>query len=249
LLPPLATDAPIKAYVALDPFSKAIKTNEIARAYLMTGERKLVKFKADSAESPGWSNAYLMTRDTDYVFSASEYAPAVFLACEAVFRRRYGVRTPPSAIEYSKAEWRVIIEIRARLATRRFYNGRPADLRPVPERLLRADVPEALRAVASKLRAFQPYAEAPGATGGGHIDEHWVAAWLRQFETDEAIECALRMLQAMKALTREEVRLAVDGFLTANPEFKGCHVCQFGGRVTVPRSSPTSFKTSLSGGT
>jgi hypothetical protein len=72
LLPHLMTDAPIKAYVALDPFGKAIKTNEIARAYLVTGDRKLVKFKADSAESPGWSNAYLMTRDTGYVFSAAE---------------------------------------------------------------------------------------------------------------------------------------------------------------------------------
>jgi hypothetical protein len=80
--------------------------NEIARAYLVTGDRKLVRFKEDSAESPAWSNAYLMTRDTGYVFAASEYAPAVFLACEAVFRQRYGVRTPPSAIEYSKVSLR-----------------------------------------------------------------------------------------------------------------------------------------------
>jgi hypothetical protein len=157
----------------------------------------------------------------------------VFLACEAVFRQRYGVRTPPSAIEYSKAERKAINEIRVRLTDRGFYNGRPAELRPVPGRLLRADVPEALRKVAATLRVFQPYAEAPGATGGANFDEDRIGAWLRQFETDEAIECALRVLQAIKVLTREEVRLAVEGFIAANPEFRGCHVCQLGG----PRDS------------
>jgi hypothetical protein len=60
-----------------------------------------------------------------------------------------------------------------------------------------------------------------------------VLTWLRQFGSDEEIDCALRMLQAVKVLTRREVRTAVEEFLTANEDFRGCHVCQLGG----PRDS------------
>jgi hypothetical protein len=37
------------------------------------------------------------------------------------------------------------------------------------------------------------------------------------------------MLQAVKVLTREEVRQTVEAFLAANTDFRGCHVCQLGG--------------------
>lgn len=233
LLPVKSSDLPLKAYIALDPFGKPTKMNEIARAYLVTTDRKLVRFREDSAESPAWSNAYLMTRDTGYVFAAPEYAPAVFLACEAVFRQRYGVRTPPSAIEYSKVEKRAVEAIRVRLAERGFYAGKPSDLCPVPQRLKMADVAGILRSVAAKLKVFQPYADAAGTADGGTVDDHKIEAWLRQFETDDRIGHALSMLQAVKVLSREEVRQAVEGFLTANPDFRGCHVCQLGG----PRDS------------
>ena len=232
LLPTLSDNVPLKAFIALDPFGRSTKMNEIARAYLVTGDRKLVKFKEDSAESPAWSNAYLMTRDTGYVFTASEYAPAVFLACEAVFRQRYGVRTPPSAIECAKVDKVAVERIRSRLADRGFYTGRSADLRPMPQRLKMADVSEIVRSVTSKLRPFQPFAEAGGA-GDGTVDEQKVLMWPRQFEGDEEIDCALRMLEAIKVLNRSEVRTTVDEFITANHDFKGCHVCQLGG----PRDS------------
>ena len=65
----------------VDPFARPTKSSEIGRAYLVTSDRKLVRFRDDSAESPLWSNAYLMTRDLGYVFAAAEYAPAVYLAC------------------------------------------------------------------------------------------------------------------------------------------------------------------------
>jgi hypothetical protein len=233
LLPSVTSDTPLKAYIALDPFARLPENNEIAHAYLVMEDRKLVRFRDDSAESPAWSNAYLMTRDTGYVFAAAEYAPAVFLACEAVFRQRYAVRTPPSAIEYSKVEKKAVETIRTRLAERGFYRGKPFDLRPVPARLNMADVAPILRSVAFKLRPFQAYADAAGGTDGGVIDEHKIKAWLCQFETAELIDCALRMLQSIKMLTRNEVRQTVEGFLAAYPQFSGCHVCQLGG----PRDS------------
>ena len=231
LLPAITNDAPLKAFIALAPFGRSTKMNEIARAYLVTGDRKLVKFKDDSAESPAWSNAYLMTRDTGYVFAAPEYAPAVYLACEAVFRQRYGVRTPPSAMDYSKAGKDAVEEIRTRLAERGFYSGKAPDLRPVPQRLKMADVDRMVRSVAANLRPFQGYAE-PGVAEAA-VDERKVETWLRQFGDDEAIDTAMQMLQAVKVLSRSEVRTAVEGFLSANPDFKGCHVCQLGG----PRDS------------
>jgi hypothetical protein len=232
LLPAISDDASLKAFIALYPFGRPTKMNEIARAYLVTGDRKLVKFREDSAESPAWSNAYLMTRDTGYVFAAAEYAPAVFLACEAEFRQRYGVRTPPSAIECSKVDKGAVEKIRTRLAERGFYTGKAVDLRPVPQRLKMADVDGIVRSVAARLRPFQPYADAAGPADGA-ADEQKIVTWLRQFGDDEAIDCAMQMLQAVKVLTRREVHAAIDGFLSENADFQGCHVCQLGG----PRDS------------
>ena len=150
-------DVQVGDHIALDPFARPTQSSEIARAYLVTSDRKLVRFRDDSAESPPWSNAYLMTRDLGYVFAAAEYAPAVYLACEAVFRQRYGIRTPPSAIDYAKVDRGTVEGIRRRLADSGFYEGKPPDLRPVPRRLGMGDVGTILRDVAERLRPFQPF--------------------------------------------------------------------------------------------
>ncbi|MFO0880750.1 MAG: HD domain-containing protein [Gemmataceae bacterium] len=231
LLPAISDDVPLKAFIALDPFGRPTKMNEIARAFLVTGDRKLVKFKEDSAESPAWSNAYLMTRDTGYVFAANEYAPAVYLACEVVFRQRYGVRTPPSASEYSKVDKGVIEKVRTRLTEKGFYKGKSLDLCSLPERLKKADVTGIVKTIASKMSQFQPFVD--GGAADATVDEQKILLWMRQFGDDESIGCAMQMLQAIRILTRAEVRSAIKAFLTENNDFRGCHVCQLGG----PRDS------------
>jgi hypothetical protein len=196
----------------------------------VTSDGKLVRFREDSAESLAWSNAYVMTRDLGFVFAAGELAPAVYLACEAVFRQRFGIRTPPTAIDYAKVDSDTVEVIRSRLAGDGFYDDKPADLRPVPSRLRKVDAPGVLKSIADRLRPFQPYATGGGDAGG--VDEARLFAWLRQFRTEE-VDSALRMLQQLRVLTRAEARSAIELFLKENPAFKGCYLCPLGG----PRDS------------
>ena len=72
-------------------------------------------------------------------------APAIYLACEAEFRQRYGIRTPSSALDYAKVDKDQVEQIRDRLTAKGFYDKFPSDLRPVPARLLKADVRKRLR--------------------------------------------------------------------------------------------------------
>jgi HD superfamily phosphohydrolase len=221
-------------YIALDPFATNTNTSEIARAYLVTGEGRLLRFRDDSAESPAWSNAYVMTRDLGYVFAAKEYAAVTFLACESVFRERYNIRTPPSALDYVKVDKGHVARIRERLAGNGFYDGRPNDLRPSPDRLLRADVQALVSKIANNLRSFQGYVNPGSDTAeGAVVSPVRVRAWLRQFKSDEEIEAALRLLQGIKVLSREDVGRAFVGFITQHPAFRNGYVCQLGG----PRDS------------
>jgi HD superfamily phosphohydrolase len=234
LVPDNCRRATVHHYIALDPFATNTKTNEIARACLITVDGRVLRFRDDSAESSAWSNAYVMTRDLGYVFAAKEYATVAFLACEAVFHERYGIRTPPSVLDYVKVDRGHVDRLRGRLAERGFYQGKLHDLRPMPERLVKADVHVLSAGIADNLKAFQGYV-APGADGaeGVRVNEERILAWLRQFPSDEDIESALRMLQAIKLLSREEIGQALAGFIAHHPEFQGGHVCPLGG----PRDS------------
>jgi HD superfamily phosphohydrolase len=234
LIPETCRRATVRHYIALDPFARNTKTNEIARACLITGDGRVLRFRDDSAESSAWSNAYVMTRDLGYVFAAKEYATVAFLACEAVFRERYGIRTPPSVLDYVKVDRGHVDRLRGRLAEQGFYQGRLHDLRPMPERLVKADVHVLCARIADNLKAFQGYvALGAGGAEGVTVNEGRVLVWLRQFPSDEDIECALRMLQAIKLLSREEIGQALARFIGDHPEFRGGHVCPLGG----PRDS------------
>jgi HD superfamily phosphohydrolase len=234
LVPINCSPAAVRHYIALDPFATNTKTNEIARAYLVTGDGRLLRFRDDSAESSAWSNAYVMTRDLGFVFAAREYATVAFLACESVFRQRYGIRTPPSTLDYVKVDRGHVERIREQLDNHGFYEGKPLDLRPIPDRLHRADVRVLVTEIARRLKAFQGYVPtSDNGFQGVAVDEERILAWLRQFRSDEEIDSALRMLQAMKVLSREEVGRALAGFITRHREFGDGYVCQLGG----PRDS------------
>src|SRR5205814_1421508 len=109
----------------------------------------------DTAEAPGWTNAYLLTRDLGYVFTTSELAPYLFLAAERVFREQYAIRTPNSMYGYAKQDDGRIEGLKRTLDERGHYASAPADLRPPPERLRRGDVAGRLAALVERLVGYQ----------------------------------------------------------------------------------------------
>lgn len=216
--------------VALDPAPTPSGTSEISRAYLVAEKDLLSKFRDDFPEASPWSNAYLMTRDVGYLFSGDEIATHAFLATEAVVRKRYGVRTPDSAITYSKADRKRLDDLRRELSSGGYYDTLPRDLRAVPERLTKLDVKEVVEDFVRRLGPFDGAplrARSPG-LASGRVTSDRVHAWLRQFGTDTETDGALDLLRRLKLVTRSDVVQSVERFLAAHPEFKGASVCPFG---------------------
>jgi len=160
------------------------------------------------------------------VFGPEPLRPYIFLAAERVVRERYGVRIPASMIDYSKQSAQEIDEIRRNLTQGGYYDGAPPDLRPAPERLLMVDVKKVLRDSADRLAGYT----GPQAKGekGHHIVPERIAGWVRQFESDDLVDAALRIVQAIRVVGRGEVVASLSSFVESNPEFKGGSLCPFG---------------------
>lgn len=232
LVPTIAPAIPaahLQFYVALDPPRMSEGHAEMARAFLTSGKQTIFRFREDSAASSGWSNAYLLTRDIGYVFSTAELAPATFLACEHVFRKLFGIRTPFSALSYSKIDEGQVKALREKLTTAGYYDGKPNDLRSIPARLGRADIGQRVSEIVDRLRLFEGLAR-PGQELGRpvRVTPERVFAWLRQFRTDDHVDAALHLLSRIELISRERIHEAIRRFMTSHPEFKGAYVCQFG---------------------
>jgi HD superfamily phosphohydrolase len=220
----------LTSYIALDAPDSFGHPKEIARAYLVTDDRQVVPFREDSAESPAWSAAYLMTRDLGYIFTPPELSLATFLAAELVFRREYGIRTPKSAQDYAKIRAEPLDKLRRALSEKGFYDGLPNDLRAEPERLRKADIEGRIAAVVQRLGTYEGLAPA---TSSGHpktvrVEPPRIRTWLRQFHTDAEVEAALGWLEATRIVSRHDVHEALLTFMGANEPFKGAWVCPFG---------------------
>lgn len=219
----------LESYVALDAPDSFGHPKEISRAYLVSDDRQLVPFNEESAESPAWSAAYLMTRDLGYVFAPSELAVPTFLATEVVFRRRYNIRTPHSGQDYAKVKAEPLERLRRSLTEKGYYDKLPNDLRAEPKRLGKADVEGRIASVVHKLGGYEGLSHgSPGHTRTVRLDPIRVRTWLRQFQTDEEVEAALGWIEALKIVTRHDIHTAIKQFMDQHPSFKGAWVCPLG---------------------
>lgn len=219
----------LKPYVWVDPPQPPTETIDIAQAFLITEERGWLRFADDYAEAPSWTNAYLLTRDVGFVFTTAELAPYTYLATERVVRQEYGVRSPRSMYSYAKQDSGVIEGIRRRLGDAGFYTEAPHDIRPVPERLTKADVTSRLSEVAERLRGYQgPGADAEGRAISIATSDR-MRDWLVQFEGSDLIDAALRSLEQLLFIDRDQVVGALGSFLEDRPEWHGSPVCPLGG--------------------
>jgi hypothetical protein len=226
----------IKPYVWIDPPKAPSGTVVIGGAYLIGGGRKPVKYLDNTAEAPSWTNAYLLTRDTGYVFTTRELAPYAFIATERVIRETYGVRTPRSMIDYAKQNAKLIEELKVELAESGYYNKAPVDVRPRPFRLTRGDVPSRLSAVAERLMGYEGPVNVQEIDALDLKEEKRIPLatrarmenWLHQFETDELIDAGLHVLEKIAFVDRLELVSGLSDFLRANSEFHNGILCPLG---------------------
>ena len=217
------------SYIALDAAPPPSKTTEIARAYLVVEGDKLLRFREDSADASPWSNAYALTRDLGYIFSARELAAPVYLAAEAYFRERFGVRTPDAALHYAKTPMKEVAKLRAELTTKGFYDGHAPELRAAPRRFHQADVENRINDVATQLGRFEGSSSGVTEVRTVQITARRALAWLRQFRTDEEIERAIDILERIKIISRHDVQQTISSFIGRNPGYKSAIFSPLGG--------------------
>jgi HD superfamily phosphohydrolase len=213
----------VKPYLWLDPPQPPKGGTIISQAYLLGGARHWLRFGEETAEAPGWTNAYLLTRDVGYVFTVLELAPFAFLAAERVFRERFKVRTPRTMYGYAKQDETVIDHWKTRLSERDYYDGAPFDLRPRPARLSKGDVGVRLAEFAERFAGYQ----GPVSTEDLR-EEKRVAVitperaedWLRQFKDDDLIEAGLRVLDHVEFVGRTDLVRGLDEFLEEHDAFR-----------------------------
>lgn len=222
----------MKPYVWIDPPQAPTGTSVIAQAYLLGDGRRWLKFAEDTAEAPAWTNAYLLTRDLGYVFTTAELAPYVFLAAERVFREQYAIRTPASMYGYAKQDEDRIDELRRMLDEKNYYASAPPDLRPPPGRLRAGDIPGRLAALVERFAGYQGPVRPEDLREEklvSFVTQERLFDWLRQFDGEELIDGALRVLERVELIGRQELVRGLEEFLASHPEFHGGNLSPLGG--------------------
>ena len=221
----------LEPYLWIDPPAYSIIDPEpdTNRAYLIE-DSDLMRVEHANAETRGWADAYVNTRDIGYVFCPREYSDLVYLASEVLARTEYGVRIPPSMTTYAKQDKRHLDDLRDRLETAGFFDNRPSDLRPLPPRLRRADAKGLLQDIVGRLTGyFGPVDldQASGKVDEGHLNSVRVRDWVRQFPNDLA-DPALRCLDTIKLIGRSEINAALQSVLDSDASYKTASIVPLG---------------------
>jgi HD superfamily phosphohydrolase len=223
----------LKPYIWLDPLYATPETNDSARAYLISehsGPSKVIRFQDDYAETVRWASAYILTRDAGYVFAPSDLAIFAYVAAEKVLRRDYQIRTPRTMQMYAKQDDDTLATLKLELHAAGYYDGIAYDVRPMPERLGKADIRQRVSALCEKLKRYE------GPVRGGAVEKKHsllsperVFAWLRQFPP--AFEDRpLKLLEELRFIGRHEIVAALAGFISSEKgkECLGGAICPLG---------------------
>lgn len=201
---------------------------QIARAYLLPSSGKPTPYREYMVNRTAWADSYLTDQPRGYILSSPQLADYVYIAFEKLIRTQFQVRLPASALEAGKRDPARIEALKRSLGKSAFYRDVPVDIRPIPERLGRADVVGIVAKFQNLRKAYlSPTGTFNNGTEANGPEEHTLM-WLRQFDDDAHVECALRLLSKFKMLTRDDTVNAVRTFIDSNPDFKGASVVPLG---------------------
>lgn len=221
----------LKPYVWISTPKPPSEGSDITRAYLIAGERHILPFKREAAETRGWADAYILTRDIGYAFAPAEFSAYVFLAAELLLRIKYGIHLPSLMMTYAKQDAEVIDDLKKALFDKGYYSKLPRDIWPMPRRLTRADVNNRIEKIVSITAGYQgPDIEYTGSTSkiSNNIRPDRLKDWLRQFEKDEMVEAALTTLEKIRFVGRSEVQQLLENFFQKHGNFQTGVLCPLG---------------------
>lgn len=216
----------LEGTITIHPIGQTPGGTQIGRAWLIPNSGELLEFRNYLVNRTAWADSYLSDQPAGYVFADEELADATFIAMERLMRTDYEVRLPPSALDSSKRDDEKLNQLKKSLQTVGYFADAPFDIRPLPARLEHADIARSLKTFGPKLKTYQ----APVSTekAAQVSPEAAVRNWLRQFDNDDDVECATRLLDFLRMIEREDTVKAVSAFIRKHPEFHGAVVVPFG---------------------
>lgn len=204
---------------------------QINRAYLMPTSGKPVPFLSTVINKHGWAESYLSDQPSGYVFAPHALANIVYLSVERILRTRFDVRLPHSAVELSKRDPVTLENLRRTLSQRGAYKSVPFDIRPVPEALSNVAVVNSIELCEKKFASYLEPQIAEPQQNPRDSERSWAERttdWLRQFDNNDHVECAVKVLSAIQMITRNDTVESIRSFVRANPVFAGATVVPLG---------------------
>ncbi|MBO9687085.1 MAG: HD domain-containing protein [Mitsuaria chitosanitabida] len=198
---------------------------QIQRAFLISSSGTPMLFRNYTVNRSGWAEGYLTDQPKAFVFSPAHLADYVYLAVEKLVRRRFGVTLPVTALEVSKRSASIVAELKQKLTLAGYYRNAPYDIRPMPPRLEMADMAANLTKLATTFAKCSNFQQRFPEDLPAH---HHIQAWLRQFDNDAHVDCALTVLNSIRVIGRDDLVKALKKFINAHPEFRGAWVVPLG---------------------
>lgn len=218
-------------FVALDPPKPPPDDTNAIHAYLISEGAKSSSIhpaRPGIAGASRWSEAYLLTRETGYVFSPEDLAPYAYLASEVVLRRDHGIRIPTTMHAYAKQETSTLEQLKRKLDHSGYFKKLPSDLAPLPEQLRTPASWRRIDRVLENLRGYEGPRSSRSEKGLSLLSRQRVTDWLKQFGSEFGDE-PLKLLEGLRMVGRDQVVGTLDEFLEQHSDtFAEGSICPLG---------------------
>ena len=217
----------LDALVSARSLESTSSETEAGRAYIIQASRQPYQFSQLISARGSWLDQYNAGQPRDHIFCPPDLADVVFVAFERVARMEYQAKLPESSIEASKRQPVSVLKLKRKLRLHGYWSDAPYDIRPLPQRLDQTDVHPRLRAFYKLRTRYHPPVIGPIDGQEPSVDK-LTRDWLIQFDDDNHVNCALRLLASVKMLDRNDLNQALAKFIEGQPEFSGGWVAPFG---------------------
>lgn len=225
---PNRSDIDLEGSILLRAIGATPGGSQIGRAYLITKTGVPIRFKDYTVNRTAWADSYLSDQPSGYIFADDDIADVTYVAIEVLLRKSHNISLPPSALEMSKRDERRIRKMKLELKAAGYYNESPFDLRPEPSRLSHADIAACIAKFTPVFDAYQAPISNLGEKNRQNNIKMSAKNWLHQFDNNENIECATRILDNIKMISRVDTVDAVVSFIKNNQNFMKSIVVPFG---------------------
>lgn len=220
---PQLSEAALAAQISLRSLQPVSAEARIGRAIVFPSGRAPYKLSDHWGVEDNWVSQYLRGQPTTYLFASADLADTVYVAFERLADRRKA-KLPSGTLEASKRTKATILELKRSAKAPGFWHGHSWSIRPNAPFWEQPTIDRRITDVALKLNKVSTVQSEEGLPDRREATYRW----LKQFERDRDIECALKMLEQLQVVDRDKTSEAFHDFFVDHPEFRGAFAVAFG---------------------